>query len=303
MSPDPAIPTAEGPLSIGSFADPLLVDPEPPLLSAVVGAYREAAPDLVDPDLPALRAAAIGERDAPATPAELPSLTVLVTVATFESITDGFHDASRLAALVDAGAIGLRTLTRPQPNAVLAGDAAGCVLVGGQGAPERDGDGEGDGDAARWHRVGDDRTLRDRYEPIVANADEHRLRTPSRHRVYGAFRERCGEAVAEDVVRLLDPGPDLSGDDPADPRTRAYAVGARHGTHDHTLRRACEDAGLGSPSTFTRIKRRLIDAGLVETERVGRPVGRPRERVVAAGPLSGPPLERVADALRESLEA
>ncbi|WP_281193915.1 DUF5821 family protein [Halorubrum sp. F4] len=296
MSPDPAIPTAEGSLPLGSFADPLLVDPEPPLLSAVVGAYREAAPNLVDPDFPALRAAAVGRRDASATPAGLPSLTVLVTAATFESVTDGFRDASRLAALVDAGAIGLRVLTKPQPNAVLAGDATGCVLVGNQG------DGEGDGDAARWHPIGDDRTLRDRYEPVVADADEHRLRTPSRHRVYGAFRERCGEAVAEDVVRLLDSGPDLGGDDPAGPRTRAYAVGARHGTHDHTLRRACEDAGLGSPSTFTRIKRRLIDAGLVETERVARPVGRPRERVVAAGPLSAPPLERVADAIRKSLE-
>lgn len=290
MSSDPRIPTVGDSPSIGSFGDPLLVDPSPSLLSAVIEAYREAAPDLVAPDLAALRAVAGGERDAFSAATELPSLTVLATASAFESATDGFRDASRLAALADADVIEPARLTKPQPNAVLAGDAAGHALL------------EAAGDAARWHCVGDDPRLRDRYESIVADADGHRLRTPSRHRVYGAFRGRCGEAVAAEVVRLLDPGPDLSTDDPVCPRTRAYAVGARHGAHDRTLRRACEDAGLGSPSTFTRVKRRLLDAGLVETERVARPVGRPRERVVAAAPLSRPPLERVADALRESLE-
>ena len=295
MPSEPAIPVADGSLSIGSFTDPLLVDPEPPLLSAVVEAYREVSPALVDPDVPALRAVADGssarDSDAAATATELPPISVLATPAAFESVASGFRPASRLAALDDADVFDLLTLAEPQPNALLAGDETGCVLVGVVG--------EGD---ARWCRVGDDPTLRDRYEGIVASADPYRIRTPSRRRVYAAFEERFGEAVAADVVRLLDPGPALAASEPIGPRIRAYAVGARHGTQDRTLRRACEDAGLGSPSTFTRIKRRLIDAGLVETERVARPVGRPRERVVAAAPLSDPPLERVADAVRESLE-
>lgn len=290
MPTAPALPTASGSLSLGGFGDPLLVDPEPHLLSAVVEAYREAAPDLVAPDLPALRAVAAGERDTLSRAAELPTLTVLVTADALETVARGFRDASRLAALVEADVIVLSKLTEPQPNAVIAGETAGYVLL------------ETADEVARWQRVGDDPRLRDRYESVVAEADGHRLRTPSRHRVYGAFRGRCGEAVAADVVRLLDPGPDLAADDPVGPRTRAYAVGARHGVHDRTLRRACEDAGLGSPSTFTRIKRRLIDARLVETERVPRSVGRPRERVVATARLSRPPLERVADAIRESLE-
>ncbi|MFC5278739.1 DUF5821 family protein [Halorubrum rubrum] len=296
MPPEPAIPIAGGSLSLESFADPLLVDPEPPLLSAVVEAYREAAPDLVDPDVAALRAldgdeSSGGESGASTTPPELPRISVLATPAAFGSIAGGFRAASRLAALADADAFDLLTLAEPQPNALLAGDETGCVLVGVAGEED-----------ARWRRVGDDPTLRDRYEGTVANADPYRVRTPSRRRVYAAFEDRFGEAVAVDVVRLLDPGPPLPASDPVGPRLRAYVVGARHGAHDRTLRRACEDAGLGSPSTFTRIKRRLIDAGLVETERVARPVGRPRERVVAAAPLSGPPLSRVADAVRESLD-
>ncbi|GAA0510151.1 hypothetical protein SAMN04488066_11710 [Halorubrum aquaticum] len=289
MPPDPAIPTVAGSLSLGSFTDPLLVDPEPSLLSAVVETYREAAPELVDPDLSTLRATVEGESNPAATPPDLPSLTVLASPDAFETVADGFRDASRLAALVAADALEPLTLPEPQPNAVLAGETAGCVLVSSVGEPG-------------WRRVGDDPTLRSRYEPVVATAGEHRLRTPSRRRVYGAFRDRFGEAVAADVVRLLEPGPDLSAADPVGPRTRAYVVGARHGAHDRTLRRACEDAGLGSPSTFTRVKRRLVDAGLLETERVARPVGRPRERVVAVGSLAEPSLETVADALRESLE-
>ncbi|SMO69769.1 transcriptional regulator TbsP domain-containing protein [Halorubrum cibi] len=290
MPRDPAIPIAGGSLSLGAFADPLLVDPGPSLLSAVVETYREAAPDLVDPDLHALRSAASDGPEPIAARAGLPSLTVLASSAAFDSVTKGFRDASRLAALATADVIDLLTLADPQPNALLAGDETGCVLVGVAGEED-----------ARWRRVGDDPTLRDRYERTVSDADPYRIDTPSRCRVYAAFEERCGRAVATDAVRLLDPGPDLSATDPVGPRTRAYVVGARHRTHDRTLRRACEDAGLGSPSTFTRIKRRLIDAGLVETERVARPVGRPRERVVAADPLSGPPIERVADVLRESL--
>ncbi|RAW46092.1 hypothetical protein DQW50_04750 [Halorubrum sp. 48-1-W] len=289
MSLGPSIPTAEGSLSIGSFADPLLVDPDPALLSAVVEAYRETAPDLVDPDLRALRVVADRDPDAVSAPADLPTLTVLATPTAFESVTNGFRDAARLAGLTAAEAVEPLALAEPQPNVILAGDATGCVLV------------EAASDAVRWYRVGDDPRLRDRYAAVVTNADPYRLRTPSRRRVYDAFRERSSGAVAGDVIRLLDPGPALSADHPVGPRTRAYAVGARHGVHDRTLRRACEDAGLGSPSTFTRIKRRLIDAGLVETERVPRPVGRPRERVVATGRLQRPPLEGVADAIRESL--
>jgi hypothetical protein len=295
MPAEPAIPTAEGSLSIGSFADPLLVDPASSLLSAVVEAYREAAPDLVDPDVSALRAAGGGSSargpDAATPSTDLPPISVLAAPVAFESVASDFREASRLAALDDADALELLTLADPQPNALLAGDDGGCVLV--EAADEA---------TVRWRRVGDDPTLRDRYEPIVADADPYRIDTPSRRRVYAAFADRCGAAAAADVVRLLDPGPALDSADPVGPRIRAYAVGARHGAHDRTLRRACEDAGLGSPSTFTRIKRRLIDAGLVETARVARPVGRPRERVVAVDPLAGSPIERVAAVLRESLE-
>jgi len=69
-------------------------------------------------------------------------------------------------------------------------------------------------------------------------------------------------------------------------RVRAYAAGARRAALDRDLRRACEDAGLGSSATFTRIKRDLVEAGLLGTESVSQPVGRPRQRLVARGALA-----------------
>ena len=313
MTPDPVIPLTEGSLSLGTLSDPLLVDPDPPLLATVREAYRAAFPDLVDPDLDALRVAADGKgidqsRSGGVSGGPRTTLTVLAAEAAVDAVTHGFHAASRFAALTESGAVELLTLSAPQPNAVLAARETGCVLVEGENMPtngtasERIGGTERSASDRTWHRVGNDPTLRDRYAESIATAQTRHLRTPSRHRMYRAFDDRCGEAVATDVIRVLDTDPTLSRDDLVGPRIRAYAVGARHELLDYDLRRACEDAGIGSPSTFTRVKRRLIDAGVIGTERVPQPVGRPRERIAAKPDLADPPLSAVGETIRVALE-
>jgi len=304
----PTLPLADGEASIGSLADPIAVDPDPPFLTALVAAYRDAAPAAVDPDLDALRAAAQPARadDGSLSPtadplspaADLPTLAVLAREGAVAALTDRFRSASRLAALAEAGVWDLRTLAEPQPNAVLAGRSDGCVLVAASGGRDDGGD--------RWCRIGTDPTLRERYDALVDDAEAVRLRTPSRHRLYGALRERCGAEVADEAVRLLDA--EREGDenrsDPLDragARRRTYAAGARRGALDRDLRRACEDAGLGSSATFTRIKRELNEAGLLETESVSQPVGRPRKRVVASGALAEAPSPTAALAALEAL--
>ncbi|WP_144799084.1 transcriptional regulator TbsP domain-containing protein [Halorubrum depositum] len=304
MLPEPTLPFADGPGPIGEFDDPVLVDPPPSLLTAVIEAYREAAPEVVEPDLRTLRALASTD-GSPASPSDsavsdLPTLTVLASDRAVDAVANGFRPASRLAALAEAGTLELRTLSEPQPNTALVGRETGHVLVAGGRR------GEADGDATEpWCRVGDDPALRERYAPLVEAAAERRLRTPSRHRVYEAVRERCGDDVADDVIRALDAG-DVDGDgvetdapDLAGARRRAYVIGVHRGALDRDLRRACEEAGLGSSATFTRIKRELREAGLLSTESVPQPVGRPRERLVARGALAEAdgPDEAVAAAL------
>lgn len=294
----PRLPLVDGSLSIGSFADPVLVDPTRPLLAAVVDAYRDAAPTAVDPSLDALRDAAGADGDplSPgATHPTLPTLTVVAADAVVDALVGRYHPASRLAALAAAGAVDLRSLDAAQPNPVLAGESDGCVLVAGGG--DGDGDGASSAAAGPWCRVGADATLRERYDALVSESEPVRLRTPSRHALYGALAGRCGSAVADEAIRLLDAGDDAEPFDRGAARRRVYAAGAREGAFDRDLRRACEDAGLGSAATFTRIKRALLDAGVVATEPVAQPVGRPRHRLVARGALAD------ATAATEALEA
>ena len=284
METDPTLSAVNGSVALDTFTDPLLVDPGPALLSAVIDAYRGAAPALVDPDIDELRAAATDDEGPLGRFSDLPTLTVLADDRVVDAVTKRFVSASRLAALVESGCCRLRTGVEPQPAAVLAGRDAGCVLVEPGPPRERcDGDDTGVGSVLR---LGSDPTLRERYAHLAEASEERLLRTPSRHRAFDAFRDRCGETVAAAVVRAIDTRPDPSVDDAADARTRAYAVGVRHGALDGDLRRACEDAGLGSHSTFTRIKRGLREVGLLTTESVPQAVGRPRERLVASGALA-----------------
>jgi hypothetical protein len=301
VSPDPTLPFADGPGAIRARTDPVLVDPSPSLLTAAVEAYREAAPGLVDPEPSTLRAAATGNSPALSNSlsSELPTLTVLASDRAVDAVADRFRPASRLAALAEAGVWDLLTLPEPQPNPALAGRTTGCVLVS---AADREREGAGTvGDSPRvWCRVGDDPALRERYDPLVEAAEGRRLRTPSRRRVYEALRERCGVGVAGDVIRALDGDtPENEALDLAGARRRAYVVGVYRAALDRDLRRACEDAELGSSATFTRIKRELREAGLLGTEPVPQPVGRPRERLVARGALADAdgPVEAVAAAL------
>jgi response regulator of citrate/malate metabolism len=67
-----------------------------------------------------------------------------------------------------------------------------------------------------------------------------------------------------------------------DPVTRLLVVAARE---RHELRSVVECAtatGLCSRGTASRVKRRLEDAGIVDTEPVSSGVGRPRQRLLLA---------------------
>ena len=284
MATGPALPSTPEPLPLRALSDPLLVDPGPRLLRAVLEAYREAAPALVEPSVRNLSGEAEGDveggEEGNLDSWELPTLNVFAGEAAVDAATAGFEPASRLAALLDADLLDLRVLDAPQPNPVLAGAETGFALV-------ESADGDAAGASDRWQRVGDDASLRERYASAFAAAEPYGLRTPSRRRVYEGFAARCDESVAAAVLRALDVEPAANGGPaPEETRVRAYAVGAREGALDRTLRRACEDAGLGSPSTFTRIKRLLREADLIETASEPQPVGRPRERLVARGALA-----------------
>ena len=294
MSTEPTVELATGELRLDRYVDPLLVDPDPSLLMATAeatSAWTEAtsAWTEVTSARTEVTSATMGSDETP--PGGDPethgivALSVLARKSVLEAVTDGFRRAGRVARAVEAERVRLYTLETSQPNALLLGRTSGVVIVstpGGRYAFETPED------------------LRERYEPIRAEAEPFRLRTPSPNRIREAFVSRCDGTLADDVVALLEAGPDPA-DDVVDPRIRAYLAGARHGVDDYALRRACEEAGLGSPSTFTGVKRRLVDANLVATERVPTPVGRPRKRIRPGPALADAPFEDVLAVARAAL--
>ncbi|TKX39297.1 hypothetical protein EXE51_00005, partial [Halorubrum sp. CGM5_25_10-8B] len=77
MATGPALPSTPDTLPLGALSDPILVDPGPRLLRAVVEAYREAAPALVEPSVAELAGEAHGEGgEGDRDPSGLPPLNV-----------------------------------------------------------------------------------------------------------------------------------------------------------------------------------------------------------------------------------
>src|SRR6056297_1143452 len=169
MATGPALPSTADSVPLGALSDPILVDPGPLLRGDGVEAYREVAPSLVEPSLASDNADEGGEGGGVPTPADqLPTLRVFAGEPAIETATAGFRAASRLAALLDADVVDLRVLDAPQPNAALAGAETGYALVRGENGDGCDGDGRDD--VVRWHRVGDDASLRERYASAFEDA-------------------------------------------------------------------------------------------------------------------------------------
>lgn len=130
------------------------------------------------PSLAALQDAYKDESDTLSAAGSLPTLTVLAGDSVVDALTSQYHPPSRLAALVEAGALELRSLDELQPNPILAGASDGGVLVTAAGETDN---GESDSATGPWCRVGSDATLRDRYDALVSESEPVRLRTPNRH--------------------------------------------------------------------------------------------------------------------------
>lgn len=287
MSPAVELSVSTDALRVGELTDPVVVDPDPRLLEELLHSLVDVSPSTFDPGLDDLRSAVDAAPNPWAGVDPQPTVAVLARRDALESVTGEFTAASRVDGLVESGMLALSVLDASQPNVVVAGRNDGFVVV--------------ETESGRY-AVGSDRSLRRRYETTLEAADAFRPSAPNRHRLYRAFHDRCGRAVADDVVRALDAPPDPRSD-VVDARTRAYFVGARHERLDRAVRRSCEEAGLGSPSTFTAVKRRLVDAGVVTTERVSQPVGRPRKRLLACEPYRETPLSDAIATTRDAVAA
>ena len=222
---------------------------------------------VVQPSLAALEALV---ETASAHDGDRPTLRVLAEADVCKDLRREFLLASRAADLVADGVLELRSADAEQGNHLYVTDEAvhAVVAAGSHVALLTTDDEEftaaaGDRCAARWE-----------------SAEAFDLRTPPRSRVDGALRETIGEEVAETFSAVLASVEAIRGDDDLDEVALSLLVAARHEVLLYDISKWGEDIGVASKATFSRVKNKLEDVGLITTEKVPMDIGRPRLRLL-----------------------
>jgi hypothetical protein len=221
---------------------------------------------------PSLAALAALVETATAHDGDLPTLRVLAEEDVCKDLRREFLLASRAADLVAADALDLRSADPTQGNHLyVTEDAVHAVVAAGSHVALLSTD-DAEFTAA----------TRDRCETQWESAAEFDLRTPPRSRVDGALREDIGEDVAETFSAVLDSVEAIRGGDDLDEVALSLLVAAKHEVLLYDISKWGEDIGVASKATFSRVKNKLEDAGLLTTEKVPMDIGRPRLRLLLA---------------------
>lgn len=130
--------------------------------------------------------------------------------------------------------------------------------------------------------------LRDDLQAHWADGDEYDLRTPAYSRMLRTLGEELDDQTRQDVRSVIEsPGTPRSVAESLDEVDVALLMAARNERQLYRLSRLGEDIGLASPTKFSRAKRRLENAALIETHQVQVGMGRPRQKLLLAGDVAG----------------
>lgn len=125
------------------------------------------------------------------------------------------------------------------------------------------------------------RHLRDRYSRRWAATDPLEPSMPGWRELTNTFVETFPDA-GETLRTVLADAPELPAGGTFDVMTVVGLVAARHGLQTMAVSEWAESIGLSSRTELSRVKSRLVDRGLVETDRVPQGVGRPRQKLIVA---------------------
>ncbi|MXR42179.1 hypothetical protein GRX01_12620 [Halobaculum sp. WSA2] len=269
--------------ALGAASDVLLVDPSPELVRIVVGEVAVAD-----------RSGADGS-----TEAGPPSLVrVLCTAETADTAFDDFLTATAAVDARSADRVAVRTVPDLGERLMIADGTVHAHLSVGVDGTNRPSD--------RGLASGDDEALcaavEEEYGARWRDADEYAFDVPGRATIVESFASRWPDA-AETLADLFRAAETLPRTGAFDPATVCTLVGARHEVLAMEIGDWAEEVGLSSRTEIARSKARLVEAGLVETEREPAGVGRPRHRLVlASGGPTDPTGGELLDRGRAALE-
>lgn len=203
-----------------------------------------------------------------------PAVRLLAPQDPIKDVMADFIVAGHAADLESAETLGLRVLSEAPEASLLVTDDSVVSLISADGLV-------GGLTATDPSFVS---AVRERYESEWDGAEAFSLRTPPLSRVRETLAADIGTDTADDFDAVLDSLDVAIGDgEGLDEVAIALLVAARNGQLLYDMSKWGEDVGLASKATFSRMKTRLEDSGLVETEKVPIDVGRPRLRLRLGG--------------------
>jgi len=141
-------------------------------------------------------------------------------------------------------------------------------------------------------------------ESAFERGEEFGLRTPARSQVLDSLDEAFDSEVQTDFRAVLEALGSTRDEAVLDEVGVSLIVAARHEELLYDISKWGEDSGVASKATFSRLKTKLEDQGVIETEKVPVEVGRPRLRLLVGDErLREASSEDVASMVRELLLA
>lgn len=192
-----------------------------------------------------------------------------------------FTDASELAQLANDGKVRVRTLAGDvQQNVFLTESKLGSVITLDESFFIYN-------DEVEYESSKDE--LVDRYTVDGGDTIDPLARVPSRNAVEESLKEEFGEEFYTDFISLLELSEDYQKndlDEESNGRKSKHALhftllitASKHNLLLYDVGQWGENVGLLSKATVSRVKKRLEENDLLETEPVVQPVGRPRQRL------------------------
>jgi len=218
---------------------------------------------------------------------DTPTVKLFADEATLKQVLGDFLIASRLADLVSADRLAVRTLDDVPRAQLLLTERVLITIV------------EGGGGVAALSSA-EESFVTSTYEEYThrwERSTDFSLRTPPLTQVRETMAEEIGERAVADFDTSLDTLDTARGDgEGLDEVTIALLVAANNRELLYDISRWGEDVRLASKATFSRTKNQLESAGLIDTEKVPIEMGRPRLRLVlGTGDLLDKNMESVID--------
>lgn len=202
---------------------------------------------------------------------EGPTVRLFADEQPLKDVLEDFLIASRMADLVDAGRVEIRTLREvPRASLLLTEEVVVTIVEGGD-------------------RIAGLTSTKESFVTSTYDDFDHRwrraepfsIRTPGLSYIRETMSEEIGEKATTDMDTVLATLETARGDgDGLDEVMITLLVAANNRELLYDISRWGEDIRLASKATFSRTKNQLEEVGLIDTEKVPIEVGRPRLRLV-----------------------